>query len=90
LRIVTITNPDSAKVEIFNLERGDLGPPPAGREGEEHDGAIADRDLRHRRPLERERRGEPLGGNRGAAVVMAGVFAPGALEQVAHHPLIGR
>jgi hypothetical protein len=34
--------------------------------------------------------GEALGGDRSAAVVAAGVLAAGTLEQIAHHPLIGR
>jgi hypothetical protein len=37
-----------------------------------------------------ERRREPLRRDGGAAVIAAGVFAPGALEQVADHPLVGR
>jgi hypothetical protein len=40
--------------------------------------------------LEHKRRGKPLGRDGGPAVVAAGVFAAGALEQIADHPLIGR
>jgi hypothetical protein len=65
-----------AEVEVL-VEPGDLGPPSSRGERQQQDRAIADRDRRRRRSLERERRGEPFGGDGRPAVVAAGVLAPG-------------
>jgi hypothetical protein len=90
LRIVINEEAGSAEVEVLDVEAGDFGPPTSGSEGEQHDRAVADRERSRRRPLEFERRGEPFGRDGGAAVVVAGVFTAGALEQIADHSLIGR
>lgn len=82
--------PGSPEVEIFYVERGDLSPPPSGSERQQQDRTVADRDRRRGRPLERERRGEPFGRDGGASMIAAGVFAPGAFEQVADDPMLGR
>jgi hypothetical protein len=79
-----------AEVEVLDVERGDLGAPPPRGERKQQDRPIADSERGRRRSLEFDACGEPLRGNRGAAVVAAGVFAAGALEQVADHALIGR
>ena len=65
-------------------------PPPPGREREQQNRAIADGERRSRRPLEFECRGEPLRGDSGAPMIAADVGAPGALEEVAHDPVLSR
>jgi hypothetical protein len=90
LRIVTIKKPGRPKSRSSIFSPAILRSPPPRGEGEQQDRAIADRDRRRRRPLELERCRQPLCGDGGAAVVAAGVCAPGAFEQIAHDPLVGR
>jgi hypothetical protein len=40
--------------------------------------------------LDGQRCGEPFGGDGGSAMIATGVFAPGALEQIPDHALVGR
>jgi hypothetical protein len=52
-----------AEVEVLDVQPGDLGPPPPPRQTSA--AQSRGRERGRRRPLERERRGEPLGGDGG-------------------------
>jgi hypothetical protein len=90
LRIVTIRKPGRPKSRSSTLSPAISARRRPEAKVSNTDRAVADRERSRWWPLEFERRGEPLGGNRRPAVVAAGVFAPGALEQIAHHPPVGR
>jgi hypothetical protein len=71
----SMNKPRPAKVEVLDVEPGDLGAPPSGSEREYQDRAVADRDRRRLRGLEGQRRRKPFGGDGCASMIAAGVFA---------------